>query len=66
MPRTNCGEMDSYDPTSDLLEHDRFVNRDILAENNLHCAGLSVIDQKIQNVSQSPKIVHYHLTIQKL
>ena len=42
--------MDSYDPTSNLLEHNIFVNRDILPP--------------IQNVSQSPKIVHYHLTIQ--
>ena len=50
IPRTIHGEMDSYDPTSNLLEHNIFVNRDILPP--------------IQNVSQSPKIVHYHLTIQ--
>ena len=64
MPRTINREMDNCDPTSDLLEHNRFVDSDILAQNNLHCAGLPLTDQPIQNVSQSPRIVHYHLTIQ--
>ena len=63
MPRTIHGEIDSNDPTSGLLEHERFGNRDILTQNKLYCSG-SVIDQSIQNLGRSPKIVHYHLTIQ--
>ena len=62
--RTFHGEMDSDDPTSDSLEHDRLGNRDIVAQNKLYCSRLPVIDQPIQHLNQSPKIMHYHLTIQ--